>query len=237
MRVSVAHSLILGMTESGKTTCAKRMALYLHARGFGIVILDPMSDPGWRPQSKTNGKELVAGFFQTSNPDEFLDVVWKSRACHCFIDEAGENVGQYDTAMIRTATKGRHWGHSMYYLSQRGTLIARTVRDQCSHLFLFNTALEDCKIHANEWNQPELKLAGPQLAKGNFFHATRFGQLQRGSLFGNTQGELNDRLSDNRSRGSRDGDRSLGAQDGTGKTGSEIAALPPANTSTESENS
>lgn len=166
----MAHSLILGMTESGKTTLAKRLADMYKARGISVIVLDPLGDPGWNAD------------YKTSDVDEFLQTFWASRGCAVFIDEAGEAVGQFDKVMHRTATKGRHWGHSCHYLSQRGTQIARTVRDQCSHLFLFTTALDDSKTHANEWNKQELRNANT-LPQGHYFHATRFGQLESGKLW------------------------------------------------------
>jgi hypothetical protein len=162
--------MILGMTESGKTTLAKQLAVNLKQKGFKVIVLDPLSDPEWNAD------------FQTDEPDVFLNVFWESRQCMVFIDEAGEAVGQYDKVMQRTATKGRHWGHSCHYISQRGTMIARTVRDQCSNLFLFTSALEDSKTHAVEWNKPELKTASG-LNQGEYFHATRFGNLQKGKVF------------------------------------------------------
>jgi hypothetical protein len=54
-------------------------------------------------------------------------------------------------------------------------------------------------VHANEWNQPDL-LKCNTLAKGNYFHCTRFGKLERGSLFGAPHGPDSD---------SRDGRRDL----------------------------
>jgi hypothetical protein len=167
----MAHGLILGMTESGKTTLAKQMAREIRARTIPVIVLDPMGDPGWECD------------FRTSDPKRFLDVFWQSRRCVAFIDEAGESVGRFDDLMVRTATKGRHWGHSCFYISQRGAQLSRTVRDQCSHLYLFTTALNDCKIHADEWNKPIIREKGPTLARGEFMHATRFGELEFGKLF------------------------------------------------------
>jgi hypothetical protein len=166
----MSHSLIFGMTESGKTTFATQLARAHKASGFGVIVLDPMLDPRWRCD------------FLTASADEFLRVFWGSQRCMAFIDEAGESVGRYDELMVRTATKGRHWGHSCHYLSQRGALLNRTVRDQCSHLFLFATSSEDCKLHAAEWNKPQLR-EGSSLLQGEYFHATRFGVLESGSIF------------------------------------------------------
>ena len=166
----MAHSLILGMTESGKSTLAKKLAQQLKVNGTAVLVLDPLNDPAWQAD------------YQTDDPDEFLNVYWQSRGCVAFIDEAGDVVGQYDKIMQKTATRGRHWGHSNFYLSQRGTMISRTVRDQCSYLFLFATALDDCKTHAAEWNSPELKTAN-SLKQGEYFYTGRFTDAEKRRIF------------------------------------------------------
>ena len=158
------------MTLSGKTTLAKQLAAQYRAAGLQVGVLDPLGDPEWQCD------------FRTDNADEFLRMFWASQRCAWFIDEAGESVGQFDTVMMRTATRGRHLGHRVHYISQRGTQIARTVRDQCSHLFLFTTSLDDSKVHANEWNKPELRNAHT-LSQGHYFYCSRFSPLQRGQLF------------------------------------------------------
>jgi len=169
----MAHSLILGMTESGKTTLAKKLAHIYREKDIAIIVLDMMNDPEW-PSGP--------GTYKTHDPDIFLEVFWKSKSCAVFIDESGDAIGRYNTAMNQTATKGRHWGHQCHYITQRGAQLATTVRDQCSHLFLFTSSLNDSKIHADEWNQPELRTAC-NLPQGEFFHVTRFGALHREKLF------------------------------------------------------
>jgi hypothetical protein len=160
------------MTESGKTTLAKALAREYKARGFGVIVLDPLADPAWNCD------------FRTHEVGAFLKAFYASRACMAFIDESGDAIGHYDDVMIRTATRGRHWGHSCHYLTQRGALLSPTVRDQCSHLFLFTSGHRDCKTHSDEWNQPEL-LEARNLPRGHYFHATRYGFLERGKLWGN----------------------------------------------------
>jgi len=166
----MAHVLILGMTLSGKTSLAKRLAPVYRAQGIKVGVLDPLGDPEWRAD------------FQTSDPDVFLRAFWESRQCAWFIDESGDAVGKYDDAMIRTATRGRHWGHRLHYLTQRGAQLSRTVRDQCSSLFLFTTSLKDAKLHAEEWNKDDLARANT-LAQGEYFSTGRFTPLQRGKLW------------------------------------------------------
>jgi hypothetical protein len=168
----MSHCLIFGMTESGKTTLAKRLAhRYKVYHGVPVLVLDSLNDPEWQAD------------FQTTDPDEFLESFWASRRCVAFIDEAGDAVGRYNTVMQRTATRGRHWGHSVHYISQRGVQLAPTVRDQCSHIFLLTSSGADGKIHAQEWNAPILASCNT-LQKGEYFHATRFGQVTRANLFG-----------------------------------------------------
>jgi len=166
----MCHVLILGMTESGKTTLAKKLSARFQKQGVKVIVLDPLNDPGWFSDYSTDKQDL------------FLETFWASKSCAVFIDESGDMVGKYDTTMQQTATKGRHWGHRVHYISQRGAMLARTVRDQCSHLFIFNTALEDCKIHAREWNKPEL-LEASKLEQGGYYHVTRFGAVSRSNIF------------------------------------------------------
>lgn len=178
----MSHCLILGMTESGKTTLAKRLGRQYMQHCVPIIILDSLNDPEWTANFPQDYPVL-----QTTDPEEFLDAFWASKRCACFIDEAGDAVGRYNVVMQKTATRGRHWGHSVHYISQRGVQIAPTVRDQCSHMFLLTTSLQDAKIHANEWNAPIL-ISANSLRKGQFYHCTRFGAVERGSLFGDNNG-------------------------------------------------
>src|SRR2546429_2492039 len=159
------------MTESGKTTLARGLAACIKSEGYGVLVLDPLRDPRWTAD------------FIADDPDVFLDVFWRSRCCHVFIDGEGEGVGRYDPAMLRTATRGRHWGHSCYFLAQRATLVAPVVRDQCRHLYLFTLATADAETLAKEWNRSELCEAST-LRQGEFFHCSRYGELTRGALFG-----------------------------------------------------
>lgn len=165
------HCLFLGITESGKTTLAKQLVVASKKNtGSCSIVLDPMSDPGWQAD------------FKTKDADEFLAMVWDSQRCDVIVDEAGDAIGRYDTVMEKVATQGRHWGHNAYFLCQRGAQLSATVRAQCRHLFLFTSAKDDCKILANEFNQPVL-LEANTLPQGHFIHVTRFGHAMRGKLW------------------------------------------------------
>lgn len=167
----MAHCLIIGMTESGKTTLAKRLVQEYRQRGVKSIVLDPLSDPSWNAD------------FVTDDPARFRNVVFSSRHCAVFIDEAGDAIGHHEREMFPVATKGRHWGHNVHFLSQRGMQIHPTVRDQCGHLFLFACSMKDAKQFSDEWNKPILAKEVPFLKKGNYFHVTRFGTCEKLALW------------------------------------------------------
>ena len=164
------HAIILGMTESGKTTLAKKLAAGYRARGIGVLVCDPLNDPGWEAD------------YRTTDSAQFMDTVRRSRSCAVFIDESGEVVGKYNDQMFWLATRGRHYGHNCHFITQRGSQLAKTVRDQAGRLYLFNCSLDDAKILANEWNKPELKSANT-LRQGEFFAVSRFGPVEKHSVF------------------------------------------------------
>lgn len=172
----MAHSLIVGGTESGKTTLAKRLAAAHHAAKLGVIVLDPMNDPDWQCT------------FRTADPDEFMRVVTNSEGCHCFVDEAGDAIGRYDTTMQKLATRYRHFGHSCYFITQRAAMLAFTVRAQCRHGFIFNSDADDCKALVKTFNQPRIAEASA-LPQGHFFHVTRYskdgkaGFIEKGQLW------------------------------------------------------
>lgn len=187
----MAHVLIVGITESGKTTLARRLAASYKRQGYTILVLDPLRDPRWNAD------------FITSDPQHFLEVFWKSRRCMVFMDEGGESVGRYDLAMQKTATRGRHMGHSCHYIAQNAVQIAPIIRDQCTHLFLFNSPMRSCKALAEEFNRPEL-LNGVNFKQGEYIHAVKFGKLQK---FGGQDVSVN-----GRGRTVADGHRSVGSE-------------------------
>jgi len=169
----MAHTLIIGMTESGKTIIGQKLAAHYVRNGIACIILDPLSSQYW-PQND----ELV---LHTRKKREFLDAVRRSRSCAVFVDEAGESVGQYDEEMHWLATRARHYGHASHFLTQRGQQVAKTVRDQCAKMYLFACSKSDGKILADEWNQEELREVN-KLGRGEFFLVSRFDPMLKGKI-------------------------------------------------------
>lgn len=151
----MTHVLIVGQTESGKTTLAKRMIPAYRRVGIASLVLDPHNDD-WGAD------------FQTTDPDHFLEVARRSMSCACFVDESGQSVGRYNTEMQWLATAARHWGHKSHFLTQRPAQIAVTVRDQCSHLYCFCISSDDGKLLANEFPK------APRLREANTFERLHY---------------------------------------------------------------
>ena len=155
------HTLIVGITESGKTTILKRL-VEKHLKNFEVIVLTSIFD-AW-PQ----------GSHVFDDPDKFLQTFWASKKCIAIIDEGSVTIGRYNEAMEKTATQGRHWGHSCYFAVQRASQISPNIRAMCSQLFCFSQGQKDSDILSEEFNQPLLQNAS-SLKKGEFFLVRRFG--------------------------------------------------------------
>lgn len=153
------HSLILGITDTGKTTLAVKIALICKSQGIPRIILDPDLRSSW---------EIVQGVdFITDDPEAFLEYCKANQKCALFVDEAGQTIGRYAGVMMWVATNSRKWGHKAYFISQRATQLDPTIRAQCSSLFLFQQSVMDCKILSNEFNRVEF-LKACDLQKGHY---------------------------------------------------------------------
>lgn len=159
------HTLILGITESGKSTLGSLMAHKLVAMKKPVVVYDRMLDPMW-PEKAVRFR----------NPEQLSEYLENNRQCYVFIDEAGIVFDSGDYEWFTTTS--RHWGHQTFLLSQRAVQIPRTVRDQCKRLYLFTSSLEDGKIHAAEWNKPIL-ITCPTLPQLSFFMVDKFQLCER----------------------------------------------------------
>lgn len=157
------------MTESGKTTLATQLARRYREQGWRVAVLDPLADQRWDAD------------YVTADAGAFLATARASRSLMLFADESGHTIGQHNDELFWLATQARHWGHSTHFVVQRAQQLAKTVRDQCGALFLFNCSFTDAKLLADEWNRPPLREAHT-LTKGEYFHAQRFGDLRRHRL-------------------------------------------------------
>ena len=157
------HSLIIGITECGKTTLARRI---MKESKRPSIVLDPLLDPAYCEA----GAEIL-----TDDADEFMDFAKQNPGYNLVLDEGAESVGRYDREKLWITTRSRHFGHSAFILSQRAQDINKTIRDQCSRLFLFCCSTYDAKIFGSEWGKRNAILSrADELPKLCFFDAERF---------------------------------------------------------------
>ena len=173
------HSLILGSTESGKTTLARKIARKLSESGHEILVLDPI----FSGDAETWSTRDVY-----TSPENFLPVFWNTHNRFVFIDESDSVMRRaINLELVQTGMRGRHNGHSVTYITHFRTDLLPALRSQCSQLFLFSTGSDDAYALAQEWRCSELEKA-PDLAQGQFYWVRRFwhgksGQFQKLSAF------------------------------------------------------
>lgn len=162
----MSHSLIIGMTESGKTTLGKLIAKRAKKRNVKVAILDPLRDPDFEAD------------FQTSDENAFLAWIKRNKSAVLIIDEAGTSVGRYNTAMQWVVTTSRHLGHSSILICQGTSQLAPLVRGQCTVCYLFASTNSTIKTVAEDFNSPEI-LTSPRLKKGEFFVVSRYENIRK----------------------------------------------------------
>ena len=155
------HVLILGMTTSGKTTLAKRLAIAYKKQRINVLVLDPLNDPGW------------SASYISRNKSEFLAEVKARRKCAVFVDESGLMIGRYADEMQWLATTARHWGHRCHFISQRAMQLDKTVRDQCEKVFLFRVSFNDAKLLSEEFADNDI-LQAAKLERFEYLVFSRF---------------------------------------------------------------
>ena len=163
------HSLIIGMTESGKTTLAKMLCTKLRKAKKRCFVLDPLLDPEWDAE------------FITKNSGEFINRVKRERNLYLFVDESSEAIGRYNTEMQWLATQSRHWGHSCFFITQGVTQIAPIIRSNTSRVYAFACGESSTKLLAEEYRKKELAEL-EHIGKGEFYIVERFAPMRRGKI-------------------------------------------------------
>lgn len=156
------HTLVVGITESGKTSLCKKLAAEHIREGYAVLVLSKIWD------------EWPKGTLLFDDQEEFLRVFWASEKCMVFIDEGKSTVGRYNDAMIETAVQGRHWGHSCYYAAQRATMMSKDVREQCTQAYIFKQGPTDAKALVEEFAIEGI-IEASKLKKGECLWVKKFG--------------------------------------------------------------
>lgn len=161
----MSHSLVVGMTQSGKSTLARILAKGVRASGRKVAVLDALKDPKWNVD------------FLTDDSGEFLEYAKANRGHLLIVDESATSMNKNDKENAWLATTARHYGHRSLFITHRVTQIDPTIRGNCDKLYVFATGPKDAEIAAEEFNEPILRKL-PNIPKGSFVVVSRFGKPQ-----------------------------------------------------------
>jgi hypothetical protein len=157
----MAHTLICGVTESGKTTLAHKLAEFDEQDKKEVIVYDPVLTPTLAGEWPKN-----AAIFD--DQEKFLRYVEKrgNQATAIYIDEGADvfSHGQPENRWI--LTRGRHYGYEVTLICQRPKLVMPSVRHQCARCFLFRLARSDLREISEDFGHTGL--ASVKLDNGDF---------------------------------------------------------------------
>lgn len=138
----IVHCLVVGVTQSGKTTLAHAMAHEESEKKEGkreIIVYDPVG-------TETAQGHWPDGTIYFDDNEEFLEYLSKrqeGRDCLLFIDEADDVMSHRypeNTMIIRRA---RHHNIQVVLITQRPHLLSPSARTQCGVCFMFRLSKQD----------------------------------------------------------------------------------------------
>ena len=134
------HALIVGISYTGKSMLAKRIAAGLAAHN-NIIVYDPLQSANW-PES--------ALLF--SSPEKFLAHVEQAQNAYVFVDEAKTLWDHDEKRADALLYKRRHQGLLVFLIAQRATMIKPNARNQCSRLYAFKQTSDDARALAGDYD-------------------------------------------------------------------------------------
>ena len=160
------HSLVVGITGSGKSRLAKQIIIPGWCRrGYAVLVLDPIGQP-W-----------PGAHWVTDDPMTFLDKAKASEKCVLIVDECSTALrgdAKTERATRWLATQSRNRGHIAYFLGQRVLQMQPDIRDNCGAAFVFQQNPDNAGWFNDQWNLPTVAREAPCLPLGVCLHAQPF---------------------------------------------------------------
>lgn len=159
----MAHKLIVGTTESGKSTLARAMVEGAARKGIAVIVYDPTLNPAWKAD------------FVTADEYEFFSAIHEAhrsditRIC-AVVDEADTIMSMAHRHNWWLFSRGRHFGIEAIGITQRPTMVAPSVRGMPSDIYAFLIPRSDARLLAEDCAAPDLEQAC-ELSQGEFLRA------------------------------------------------------------------
>jgi len=179
------HLCIVGRTETGKTTLAKRLGHALLRQHVEVIAYNPIGNHDF---TRPDDKGRVSASAEYSTPEAFLAAVKRridardGKPTFLIIDEATTFFKKSHCPRAWLATLGRHHGLNLIIICQHFAQLNTVVRGQCPTLYLFACGLTTAAVCADEFGHKELATANAQ-KRGHYMVVTPDG-LTRGKVFG-----------------------------------------------------
>lgn len=157
------HTLYTGVTKTGKTTLARYVARQMAAMRNppAIWVYDPVVS------TSTHGGGWPESALVWEDFDSFMTHVGRNGNAQLFIDESADHFKVGDTENHWLARRGRHYGYTCHFISQRPKMIAPNVRGQCGRAYVFRLASDDLQEIAKDLGH-DVTLS-PPVDTGDFF--------------------------------------------------------------------
>lgn len=159
----MAHKLIVGTTESGKSTLARSMVEDAAKRGAFVIVYDPTLNPAWATEFVTADEYQFFAWIHEAHENGITSIV-------AVVDEADTIMSMSHRHNWWLASRGRHFGIEAIFITQRPTMIAPSVRGMPSEHYAFRIPKSDAQLLADDCAAPELAGAA-ELAQGEFLRA------------------------------------------------------------------
>lgn len=174
-------NLFTGTTQSGKTTLARYMARAACKKGALVIVRDPVAS------TQTLGGDWGDRAEIYSDDEEFferlMELIQSKTPAHIFIDEAGDLFSMSQRENFWLATRGRHYGFDVSFITQRPKLIAPSVRGQCSRVFMFRLSSADMREVLADCGH-DISIVDKPLDSGDFLALnTGSAQFARANVF------------------------------------------------------
>lgn len=174
-------TLFTGTTESGKTTLARHISRKIDGDKFAIIVRDPVEftatlGGGWNEKARIYNDD-----------DEFFAAIERliadNKPGYIFIDESADLFSLSNPENFWLATRGRHYGLDISFITQRPKLIAPSVRAQCNKIFMFRLARQDAREVLADCGH-DIEILDTPLDRGDFLALeTATSKFARGNVF------------------------------------------------------
>lgn len=181
------HQVIVGITETGKTTLAKILNAGLVRSGACVLVWNPHPNHDFiKPDARTGNVSATAEF---RSKVEFLDAIQKQiragtgKPIFVTIDEAHMFFKKVNCPNEWMGLSGRHVGLNLTLITPYYASLNVPVRSMCRRLYIFHSTLTSAERCADEFGVKNLvKACG--MPPGHYLRADHHaGGLTEGRVF------------------------------------------------------